>query len=88
MATTYNPRTPVSSSYNTRSTVASDYSVRDVVSSSYGSRTDAIFLMTQALDFLMTQDNNYIVLQNSYSDYNVYDTRPVVSSSYNLRPII
>lgn len=64
------------------------YNTRPVITSSYGSRTDWVFLMTQALDFLMTEDDNYIVLQNSYSDYNLYRTRTTVSSNYSLRPSI
>ena len=65
-----------------------NYTTRPDITSSYWARTDVVFLMTQALDFLMTQDDNYIVLQNSYSDYNSYNTRPVINSSYTIRPII
>ena len=54
------------------------YTTRNLINTSYGSRTDWVFLMTQALDFLMTQDDNYIVLQNSYSDYTLYTTRPII----------
>jgi len=64
------------------------YTTRPDITSPYGSRTDWVFLMTQDLDFLMTEDDNYIVLQNSYSDYNNYNTRPVVNSPYSLRPSI
>ena len=68
--------------------MTSNYNLRPVITSPYGSRTDWVFLMTQDLDFLMTEDDNYIVLQNSYSDYNNYNTRPVVNSNYSLRPSI
>ena len=54
------------------------YTTRNLINTSYESRTDWVFLMTQALDFLMTQDDNYIVLQNSYSDYTLYTTRPII----------
>ena len=64
------------------------YTTRNLINTSYESRTDWVFLMTQALDFLMTQDDNYIVLQNSYSDYNNYNIRPTVTTSYSLRPSI
>ena len=54
------------------------YTTRNLINTSYESRTDGVFLMTQALDFLMTQDDNYIVLQNSYSDYTLNTTRPII----------
>jgi len=66
------PRTPITTSYT------------PIIepTTSYWARTDTIFLMTQVLDFLMTQDNNYLVLQSSYSDYTPYNTIPVILTSY------
>lgn len=37
----------------------------------------SIYLMTQLLDFLMTQDDNYIVLQNS-SESVIWEGRPLI----------
>lgn len=66
----------------------SNYTTRPDITSSYWNRTDWVFLMTQALDFLMTEDDNFLVLQNSYSDYNPYNIKGIVTSSYSLRPSI
>ena len=67
------PRTPVITSYVQKTQPTNTYS----------RRTDSNFLMTQALDFLMTEDENYIVLQDSYSDYIKYTQRPIVTTNYS-----
>jgi hypothetical protein len=41
------------------------------------------FLATQALDFLMTEDDNYIVLQDSYSSFADWNRRPTIITNWN-----
>jgi len=52
-----------------RPNITTSLGARTAITTSLSSRTDGNFLMTQALDFLMTEDENYIVLQNSYSAF-------------------
>jgi len=65
-------------SYSSRTIPTTTFSGRSTVTTSYTTRIpDSIFLMTQLLDFLMTQDNNYIVLQDSYHD-TIYTGRTLI----------
>ena len=58
--------------------MSTSYNTRAIPTTNYWARTDVYFLMTQSLDFLMTQDDNYIVLQNSYTLNTQYNTRPII----------
>lgn len=67
------PRTPVTTTYENRW----------VISTEYSSRTDVYYLMTEFFDFLMTEDDNYIVLENSYDNSTSYTTRPIINTIYS-----
>ena len=53
---------------------------RTIPTASYADRLRIWFLMTEALDFLMTEDNDYIVLEKSV--INNYTGRTIPTTTY------
>lgn len=58
--------------------MATNWTSRTSPSTTWKSRTDVNFLVTQALDFLMTENDNYIVLQDSYTINTQYTVRTTI----------
>ena len=49
-----------------------NYGTRPVINTNYGTRPWISFIMTELLDCLMTEDDNYLITDDSiYNSYNV-----------------
>jgi len=64
-----------------RPIINTSYSTRAIPTSSYSARLEVWFIITQALDFLMTQDWNYLVTQDSIVSN--YTTRTIPTTTYS-----
>lgn len=65
------PRDIPNTAYSERSTVTSEYTTRQWIT----------FIMTELLDFLTTEDDKYLITDESI--YNTYTTRTKPTTSYN-----
>jgi len=66
----------MSTTYATRTIPTTSYNWRTIVSTSYNWRTWIWYIMTQLLDFLVTESWDYIINDNSINTN--YTTRPII----------
>ena len=52
------------------------YNTRPVVNTTYSTRPWIGFIMTEVLDFLMTEDDKYLITDESI--YTSYSVRPII----------
>ena len=52
---------------------------RPSVNTSWKWRLDQVFITTEAFDFLMTEDDNYIITDDSYNIRTTWTPRPIIT---------
>lgn len=65
--------------------MSTSYTQRTIPSTSYSDRPWIGFIMTEAFDFLCTEDDDYLITDESI--YNDYWTRTIPTTTYSVRQI-